>query len=159
MNEGDSFPFRYWCSIQAKGADRYGHAIPGTGIRRIYEACRDPGVGEPSIEVSPDWLTVNFLHPGTARTHQVAQHDAPHVTQQVERLLAALQREAGRADLMQALDLKDRPYFYRAYLQPALEGGLVEMTLQGRPRSPAQQYRLTTLGEQLRHESLKGDDG
>ena len=131
----------------------------GSGIRRIHEACRDHGVGEPSIEVSPDWLTVTFPRPGTARTHHVAQHDAPHVTQQVGRLLAALQQESGRADLMQALDLRDRPYFYRAYLQPALEGGLVEMTLPDRPRSPAQQYRLTTLGEQVLNSTLYPQDG
>ena len=131
----------------------------GSGIRRIHEACRDHGVGEPSIEASPDWLTVTFPRPGTARTHHVAQHDAPHVTQQVERLLAVLHREAGRADLMLALDLKDRPYFYRAYLQPALDAGLVEMTRPDRPRSPAQQYRLTTLGERVWDNRLKGDDG
>ena len=131
----------------------------GSGIRRIHEACQEHGVAEPSIQVSSDWLTVTFPRQGAARTHHVAPHDAPHVTQQVERLLAALQREMGRAELMEALNLKDRPHFYRAYLQPGLDAGLVEMTRPDRPRSPAQRYRLTSLGEQVRDTGLEGDDG
>ena len=36
------------------------------------------------------------------------------------------------------------------YLRPGVEGGLVEMTLPDSPRSRAQRYRLTILGEQVR---------
>ena len=32
----------------------------GSGIRRIHDACREHGVADPAIEVSPDWLTVTF---------------------------------------------------------------------------------------------------
>lgn len=32
----------------------------GSGIRRIHDACREHGVAEPSIDVSPDWVTVTF---------------------------------------------------------------------------------------------------
>lgn len=130
----------------------------GSGIRRIHESCREHGVGEPSIEVSPDWLTVTFPRHEDATTHHVAPHVAPHVTQQVARLITVLQGEMGRAELMEALNLKDRPHFYRAYLQPSLDTGLVEMTLPDRPRSPAQQYRLTTLGEQVLNSTLHPQD-
>ena len=131
----------------------------GSGIRRIHDACQEHGVAEPSFQVSPDWLTVTFPRQQEAATHHVAPHVAPHVTLQVGRLIAALQGEMGRAELMEALELKDRPYFYRAYLQSALDAGLVEMTLPDRPRSPAQQYRLTTMGEQVRDNRFNEDDG
>lgn len=49
---------------------------------------------------------------------------------------------------MQALNLKDRSYFRKAYLNPALELGLVEMTQPDSPRSPSQTYQLTSLGRQ-----------
>ena len=32
----------------------------GSGIRRIHDACLEYGVGDPAIQVSPDWLTVTF---------------------------------------------------------------------------------------------------
>ena len=51
------------------------------------------------------------------------------MTPQVARLVAALQGEMNRADLMDALGLKDRRHFSRAYLQPGVDAGLVEMTL------------------------------
>nr|WP_217734433.1 hypothetical protein [Advenella alkanexedens] len=54
-----------------------------------------------------------------------------------------------RAELMLALELKDRVNFRDTYLQPALELGLIEMTQPDSPRSPTQKYRLTTLGKQI----------
>ena len=132
----------------------------GSGIRRIHDACQEHGVAEPSFQVSPDWLTVTFPRQQEAPTHHVAHHVAPHVIPQVARLMAALQGEMGRAELMEALGLKDRPHFYRAYLQPAFDAGVVEMTLPDRPRSPAQRYRLTSVGEQMGDlaQQAKGDD-
>ena len=126
----------------------------GSGIRRIHEACLEHGVADPAIQVSPDWVTVTFPRQKAAGTHHVAPHvaphDTPHVTPQVTRLIAAFHGEMGRAELMVAMGLRDRPHFYRAYLQPGLHSDLVEMTLPDRPRSREQRYRLTTLGEQVR---------
>ena len=121
----------------------------GSGIRRIHDACQEHGVADPSFRISADWLTITFPRRESTLTHHVALHDAPHVTPQVERLIAILQGVMGRAELMEALYSKDRAHFYRAYLQPSLEAGLVEMTLPDRPRSRAQRYRLTTHGEEL----------
>ena len=55
-----------------------------------------------------------------------------------------------RAELMNALGLANRRHFARTYLRPGVEAGLVEMTLPDGPRSRAQRYRLTILGEQVR---------
>ena len=112
----------------------------GSGIRRIHDACREHGVAEPTIEVSPDWVTVTFPRPAAA---------TPHVAPYVRRLIAVLQEEMSRVELMNALGLKDRRHFAGTYLQPGLDAGLVEMTQPNRPRSRTQRYRLTALGRQV----------
>ena len=70
------------------------------------------------------------------------------VTGEVGRLLQALQGEMTRQSIQQALSLKHEDHFRKAYLVPALESGLVEMTLPGVPRSRLQRYRLTAQGQQ-----------
>jgi ATP-dependent DNA helicase RecG len=45
-----------------------------------------------------------------------------------------------------ALALADREHFRKTYLAPALELGVIEMTLPEKPNSRAQRYRLTALG-------------
>jgi hypothetical protein len=61
--------------------------------------------------------------------------------------VVALQDELSRAGLQQALGLKDEKHFRKAYLLPALDSGLVEMTRPETPRSSKQRYRLTALGQ------------
>jgi ATP-dependent DNA helicase RecG len=46
------------------------------------------------------------------------------------------------------LGLKDVKHFRRAYLLPAMEAGLVQMTRPDAPRSSSQRYRLTPAGRQ-----------
>lgn len=70
---------------------------------------------------------------------------APQVTPQVERLVKVLRKHGdvmSRAELQAALDLKDRKSFRLRYLQPALDTGLVVMTIPDKPNSRLQQYRL-----------------
>ena len=122
----------------------------GSGIRRIHDACREHGVTEPTIDVSPDWVTVTFPRPVEAATPHVTHHETPHVTPHVERLIAVLQREMSRVEIMDALGLRDRQHFAGTYLQPGLDAGLLEMTQPDRPRSRTQGYRLTELGRQVR---------
>ena len=51
-------------------------------------------------------------------------HGAPHVTPHVGRLIAALQGDMSRGELMDALGLRDRRHFARAYLQPFRAGNV-----------------------------------
>jgi ATP-dependent DNA helicase RecG len=51
--------------------------------------------------------------------------------------------EMSRQEIMDVLGLRDRKSMVRLYLQPALAGGWVEMTLPDTPRSRNQKYRLT----------------
>jgi len=67
--------------------------------------------------------------------------DSPQVTPQVELLLAALKYEMSRVELMRVLDLSDRKSFRERYLLPALEAGLIEMTIPEKPNSRLQKYR------------------
>lgn len=74
-------------------------------------------------------------------------HETPQVTPQVVKLLQMLLGSMGREQLQRQLGLADRKSFRQAYLQPALEQGLIEMTLPDKPQSKLQQYRLTATGK------------
>ena len=71
------------------------------------------------------------------------------VTGQVQRLLSAFENEHSREDLQIRLGLKHRDTFMENYLKPALEAGLIEMTIPDKPTSSKQKYRLTEQGKQL----------
>jgi ATP-dependent DNA helicase RecG len=53
-----------------------------------------------------------------------------------------------RQSLQDALGLSDRENFRKTYLLPALEQGVIEMTLPDKPNSRSQRYRLTAFGQQ-----------
>lgn len=55
-----------------------------------------------------------------------------------------------RKALQDALGLKSDANFRALYLVPALEAGLLEMTIPDKPKSSRQQYRLSTSGLALR---------
>ena len=46
-----------------------------------------------------------------------------------------------RPQLQEALGLKNAEHFRKAYLQPALDAGLIEMTLPDKPRGSRLKYR------------------
>jgi len=71
----------------------------------------------------------------------------PEVTPEVK-LLSAFAGEMTRQQFKTALGLKDDEHFRQAYLLPALEAGLIEMTIPDKPRSSKQKYRLTDKGRQ-----------
>ncbi len=54
-----------------------------------------------------------------------------------------------RKQMQEALDLKGADHFRNAYLLPAIEAGLIEMTLPDKPQSRLQKYRLTASGRHL----------
>jgi Fic family protein len=74
-------------------------------------------------------------------------HDTPQVTPQVVKLLQILTGSMSREQLQQQLGLADRKSFRQAYLQPALEQELIEMTLPDKPQSKLQRYRITLAGK------------
>lgn len=110
-------------------------------------------VSETLFEVR-DALRQRFARATEQVTPQVTPHVTPQVTPQVLTLLREATGEMARQELMDALGLKDRKHFGDAYLQPALEAGLLEMTIPDKPQSSKQRYRLTEQGRAV----LKKDE-
>jgi ATP-dependent DNA helicase RecG len=109
------------------------------------------GSPPPRFETDADRLACVVrlpVHPLAKRPDgSVTDQVTDQVTGEIARLLAAAaQGEHTRNALQEALGLKHTPHFRQAFLLPALEAGLIEMTLPDKPRSRAQRYRLTRLG-------------
>ena len=86
----------------------------------------------------------------TALVDQVTEQVTEQATEQVVRLLLAVgDGQFSTRELMVQVGLSHRPTFLYDYLQPALAGGWLEMTIPDRPKSPRQQYRLTKAGGEL----------
>jgi hypothetical protein len=84
---------------------------------------------------------------GAVREIAGADQVSDQETDQVKKLLALLEKEPLSASgLMHKLGLSHRPTFRNNYLHPALDRGLIEMTIPDKPRSRLQRYRITPKG-------------
>jgi hypothetical protein len=52
-----------------------------------------------------------------------------------------------RDELQWVLELKDRTSFRERYLKPALQTGLIELTIPDKPNSRLQKYQLMNVGQ------------
>ena len=73
-----------------------------------------------------------------------------NTTVQVRELVRVLDRDRSRVQILEALGLRNRSNLVVNYLRPALDAGLVEMTIPDKPTSGRQRYRLTPMGLELR---------
>lgn len=80
-------------------------------------------------------------------TPQVAPQVTPQVEQLLNILLGANQESLSRKELQDASGLRDRKSFTERWLIPALEAGLIEMTIPDKPNSRLQRYRITDKGK------------
>lgn len=71
-------------------------------------------------------------------------------TVQVRELVRVLDRDRSRVEILRGLGLRNRSNLVVNYLRPALDAGLVEMTIPDKPTSGRQRYRLTAVGRELR---------
>jgi hypothetical protein len=62
-------------------------------------------------------------------------------------MLKLLNEPLSRRELMLKLSLSDPKHFRQFYLQSAINSGLIEMTVPGKPQSRLQKYRLTPAGK------------
>ena len=131
----------------------------GRGIERICAACRAAGFPEPAIAHDATGLWITFAYsadyrrrieggesrslvpPTTEVTTEVTTDVDPGL-----RLSQVLVGEMTRQQLQAALRLRNDEHFRKAFLQPALDAGLIEMTVPDKPRSRLQKYRLTPTG-------------
>ena len=65
-------------------------------------------------------------------------------------MLAALEGEMTRSEIMGVLGLRNTKHFRMHYQQAAVAAQLIEMTVPEKPNSRLQKYKLTALGRQWR---------
>lgn len=72
------------------------------------------------------------------------------VTDPVERLIHVIGKgEKSSSAIREALGLKHRHTFRKNYIEPALEDGLIELTIPDKPTSRFQKYRLSEKGMEV----------
>jgi ATP-dependent DNA helicase RecG len=126
----------------------------GTGIRRMRDGARDQGYPEPEFSAG------SFFSAVFRPIAPIAGHDEAHETleptehvlhmyrtsdEHVAVLQAAMDPKT-RDALQMVAGIRHRQHFYREYLHPLLEEGLLEPTIPDKPRSPKQRYRTTPAG-------------
>ena len=114
----------------------------GTGTRDMIRRCVEAGLPEPEFRVSDGFVIVIRRPAGVGAA---APEVTPEVTPEV-RLALVVQGAMSRRELQQILNLRDDEHFRVAYLLPALDAGLIKMTLPDKPTSRLQKYRLTARG-------------
>jgi ATP-dependent DNA helicase RecG len=116
-----------------------------TGIPKILEEMEANGSPAPLFEMNDDRLSFVIRLP----RHPLAlvpPANLAQVTAQVGELLEQMNGEMTRQAMQDAVGLAHREHFRKAYLAPALEQGVIEMTLPDKPNSRSQRYRLTAFG-------------
>lgn len=124
------------------------------------QALRDSDSWEKNAQDTPHdgGLTPQATPHDPSRTAQDAAQDTAHgaetllVPPLVQQLLEVCQGQMSREELQRRLRLTHRQHFSSSYLTPALELGLLEMTIPEKPRSKNQRYRLTEAGRRWREE-------
>ena len=79
-------------------------------------------------------------------SNQLTTEVNTEVTTEVKKLIQVCKGEQTRNQLQQLLGLKESEHFRKAYIKPAIEQGLLEMTIPDKPNSSKQKYRLTRKG-------------
>ncbi|NDV44985.1 Fic family protein [Flagellimonas sediminis] len=115
----------------------------GSGIPRILQS-----YGKECFLFSDNFLRMVFPSAEPVySTEQVTEQDTEQVTEQVESLIQAMNSdEYSRAEIMELVGVKHRPTFLYNYLQPAIELGIIELTIPDKPNSSKQKYKLTQKG-------------
>jgi len=121
----------------------------GSGMRKMMRYGKAYGGADPQlIEGDLFRLIINVPEYGAkpAASSEAAQV-TPEVTPEVSRLLLVLKDEMDRLSLQSALGLKAEKNFRLLYIRPALDLGVIEMTIPDKPTTSKQKYRLTDQGK------------
>jgi ATP-dependent DNA helicase RecG len=71
------------------------------------------------------------------------------VTTEVAKVMKVMDGDLFRQQIQERLRLKNAEHLRKAYLIPAMESGLLEMTIPDKPNSRLQKYHLTEKGRQI----------
>jgi ATP-dependent DNA helicase RecG len=123
----------------------------GTGIRRMIDDARKHKCPEPKFTVNGFFTTTFWPTIEATRkiTPQLTQQVIPQATPQVISLLESARTALTREELQKAVGLRDREHFRKAYLEPLLSAGWLEMMIPDKPRSSKQRYRTTDIGRKV----------
>lgn len=118
----------------------------GSGVPRILDS-----YGRECFRFMDNFTRMTF--PSLeVHTPQVAPQVTPQVTPQVIELIKVFEETHNRSELQSKLGLSDREHFRKAYLQPAIDSGLVALTIPDKPTSSKQRYLLTRIGRKIKDE-------
>ena len=121
----------------------------GTGFIRIRKHLEEyPGV---TYSISSDDYFIQVIlakREVLQDAMQDAMQDTMQDTMQVNALIMTMKGVLTREEIQSKLQLANRDYFRKEYLKPALDSGLIEMTIPRKPTSRNQKYRLTTKGKE-----------
>jgi predicted HTH transcriptional regulator len=127
----------------------------GTGTGDMIARCKEAGLAEPEFQQTDGFVITLRRKPerafeavGGTVTGEVTGVVTGEVTGEVARLILVMNGEMGRREIQAVLGLKHEDYFREAYLTPALQAGLIEMTVPDKPTSRLQKYRLTARGRE-----------
>jgi ATP-dependent DNA helicase RecG len=111
----------------------------GSGIPRVLQS-----YGKDCFKFSDNYVRMSF--PSEPIFEQVTEQVIEQVTEQVTKIIAVLEHEMTIKELMEKLQIKHRPTFLYNYIRPAIDFGLIEMTVPNKPNSKNQKYRLSNVG-------------
>lgn len=119
----------------------------GSGVRNLTKYGEAYGGRMPELMEGDIFRTIVYLPTADKKdvTTEVTMEVTTEVTMEVL-FLSAFHGEMSRRELQARLGLKNAEHFRQKYLAPALESGLIEMTIPDKPKSRLQQYRLTEKG-------------
>nr|WP_232922966.1 ATP-binding protein [Pseudomonas syringae] len=107
----------------------------------IRQACEENGLAPPVwYSEGSSGVTLTFFTPEAT----------PEVAPEVEKLIVLVNGDIKRIELQHHLKLADAEHFRKHYLLPALEQGVLAMTIPEKPTSSNQRYRLTSQGKIVR---------
>ncbi|MHC1689824.1 MAG: Fic family protein [Bacteroidales bacterium] len=142
------------CLYQAGYIERF-----GTGTGEIFRLSKEFNLLEPTIDLTEGFKVTIWrpsAHKGyigdrtsTGQVPDKYRTSTGQVKESVKRILLVVDGEMKSADIQNLLQLKHRETFRDNYLVPALNEGILEMTIPENPNSPKQMYRLTQKGIEL----------
>ena len=138
----------------------------GTGTEDIVKLCKDKGLKSPEYHQEEDFRVVIWRKMGneTGNVPSSVPSNVPSRDQvstklnlrwsELEPLITALVEPRSSAELREVIGLQNHTRFKRAFLDPLIELGVVEMTQPDSPNSPTQRYRLTEAGKRIMNKTI-----
>jgi len=110
----------------------------GSGVRNIYKYNKIYSGADPEFIEGDVFKTIVPLTPQATMqaTMQVTMQD----DDETGRILEFCKIPRSRIEIQEFLKLKNRDYFRKSILNPLIKGGLLKLTIPGKPTSPKQKY-------------------